>query len=124
MLPVTSGQLRPLKAPEMGLVPTSPVMMEAGTSVMPDLESRANPAAEPRSTGAGPWARPWLAVWASHRVERMTDFFRMFFTLTPKGLGKSGSRLGLGAEIVGHAEAVGSAQFAKRQVGVIQHELV
>ena len=60
IVPVTSAQVTPMEAPEMGLDPTSPVMTELGTSVMPDFDRIANEPAAPRFTGA--WADPTGAV--------------------------------------------------------------
>jgi hypothetical protein len=43
-----------MKAPEIGLDPTFPVMIELGTSVIPDFDKMAKEPAAPRLTGA--WA--------------------------------------------------------------------
>src|SRR5450631_3216816 len=52
MVPVTSAHVRPvIAAPLMGLVPTSPVTFELGTSLTPDFDRMAKEPAAPTLTG-------------------------------------------------------------------------
>src|ERR1700676_5324589 len=53
-IPVTSLQLKRSAAPVIGLVPTSPLTAEVGTSVIPDSVRITNSPADLRFTGAGP----------------------------------------------------------------------
>src|ERR1700688_2268519 len=53
-IPVTSVQVRRSAAPVIGLVPTSPVTAEVGTSVIPDFVRITKSPADLRFTGAGP----------------------------------------------------------------------
>src|SRR5450631_3630613 len=53
-IPVTSVQVNKSAAPVIGLVPTSPVIAEVGTSVTPDLVRMTKSPADRRTTGAGP----------------------------------------------------------------------
>src|ERR1019366_8611123 len=51
-VPVTSAHVRPvIAAPVMGLVPTSPVIFELGTSLTPDFDRTAKEPAAPTLTG-------------------------------------------------------------------------
>jgi len=50
MVPVTSLHLSKRAAPVIGLVPTSPVMAEFGTSVIPLSDNKAKFAATPKNT--------------------------------------------------------------------------
>src|SRR5450755_3713530 len=53
-IPVTSVQVKRSAAPVIGLVPTSPVTAEVGTSVIPDFVRITKSPADLRFTGAGP----------------------------------------------------------------------
>ena len=54
-VPVTSGHVTRIAAPEIGLAPTFPVIADVGTSVIPDFVRIAKFPAVPRSTGDGPF---------------------------------------------------------------------
>src|ERR1035438_6971529 len=54
MIPFTSVQVKRSAAPVMGLVPTSPVTAEVGTSVIPDFVRITKSPADLRFTGTGP----------------------------------------------------------------------
>jgi hypothetical protein len=54
MIPFTSVQVKRSAAPVIGLVPTSPVTAEVGTSVIPDFVRITKSPADLRFTGAGP----------------------------------------------------------------------
>src|ERR1017187_8324732 len=54
MIPFTSVQVKRSAAPVIGLVPTSPVTAEVGTSVIPDSVRITKSPADLRFTGAGP----------------------------------------------------------------------
>ena len=54
IIPVTCVQVKRSAAPVIGLVPTSPVTAEAGTSVIPDFVRITKSPADLRLTGAGP----------------------------------------------------------------------
>src|SRR5450756_1228880 len=53
-IPVTSVQVNRSAAPVIGLVPSSPVIAEVGTSVIPALVRMTKSPADLRTTGAGP----------------------------------------------------------------------
>src|SRR5438067_1575143 len=80
MIPVTSAQVTPMAAPEIGLVPMSPLMLEVGTSVMPDLERMVKLAADPRLTAAGPRHQAGVADAIAARAKSMREeSFPAFF---------------------------------------------
>jgi len=54
IVPVTSAHVRRIAAPVIGLAPTSPVIGDGETSVIPVFVRIAKLAAVPRATGAGP----------------------------------------------------------------------
>src|SRR5450755_1346845 len=62
MVPDTSPHVRRMDAPVVGLVPTSPMMVDVATSVTPVLLTIANVPADPSCTGTGPCAAARLAV--------------------------------------------------------------
>src|SRR5450756_33170 len=56
IVPVTSACVTPMAAPVIGEVPIFPVILDVGTSVIPDSDRITKLPAVPRTTGAGPAA--------------------------------------------------------------------
>src|SRR5665647_2194069 len=62
MIPSTSEHVRPMAAPVMGLVPTSPLMEVLNTSVTPDFDSTVKLLADARFIGVSGAAATALVV--------------------------------------------------------------
>src|SRR5665647_1893717 len=62
MIPSTSEHVRPMAAPVMGLVPTSPLMEVLNTSVTPDFDSTVKLLADARFIGVSGAAAAALEV--------------------------------------------------------------
>jgi hypothetical protein len=81
IIPVTSEQVKRSVAPVIGLVPTSPVTAEAGTSVIPDFVRIAKSPAVLRFTGAGPGPAANALVQATSR-NAVDHIMRLVIVLT------------------------------------------
>ena len=82
IIPVTCVQVKRSAAPVIGLVPTSPVTAEAGTSVIPDFVSITKLPADLRLTGAGPGpAANALPAIARSAIPAIYVFFIILITV-------------------------------------------